>query len=96
MYGEIVGEYNVDLYEDLVFDHQTGAEYYMAIITKFDFNDKEIGHKRFYILKGNYKKIEEQLKDKATVEKMYVCPENKRFQYTEVNVTKTVKEGILI
>ena len=97
MYGEIVGEYNVDLYEDLVLDHKTGAEYYAVIITKFDHDDKEIGHKQFYIIKGrNLKKIKEQLKDKTTLEKMYACPEFRKFRYTEVNVTKSVKEGKLV
>ena len=96
MYGVNIGEYNVDLYEDPVLDHKTGAEYYVTIITKFDYNDKEIGHKRFYILKEDYKKIGNLIMNKATLEKMYACPENKRFQYVEVNVTKAIKEGVLI
>ena len=96
MYGETVGAYNVDLYEDLVLSHETGDEYYMVVLTKFNAEDREVGRKRFYILNGNYGKIEEQLRNEATLDKMFECPENRRFRYVEVDVIKTVKEGQLV
>ena len=48
---EQVGQYNVDLYsgKNGVLSQDTDEWVAMAIVTKFDSADKEIGHKRFYV-----------------------------------------------
>lgn len=67
-----IGRFQVEIQTPDIIDQTTNEKYGNVLITEFDEEDKELGHKRFYLKEGQSLRI----KSEQQIEALFNLPEN--------------------